>query len=1380
MRNMSSAHGWRVAAVAAVMICALASGGWAQQTNNYELRAVPAPGPVAIDGDLKDWDLSGQILMCYDLGSLLDNHSVRAAAMYDQDYFYVSLHFKDKTPMVNHSRPEDHAGGWKSDCVQIRMETDRVAHIDCWYYTDQAQPCLQIHYGMFDKEHDPDYADMFCNEVMAAGAKEAFRKDADGLGYVQEIALPWKLITRDGHPRKAGDSLRMGFECFWGDATGYRWPEMREVDLINEKKPQREFFWVAKDSWGLVSFLDHGHLPPSPSLQQLSDLQRLQALRYSTSGPVRLDYTLPQAGYVSLVVEKPDGTRVRNLIGNFPRAAGKHTDYWDGCDDNGRLVSPGSYQARGLYHGELDVRYQFNISNPGSPPWFSSDNRGKWLSDEATPMAALADADRVYLSAPYSEDGFTLIAVDYNGNKVWGNQGWENGGFLARAGSYLYVVHDQGGIRPDIQTDGKKTPQPVILWRLDAATGKTAPFPDGKPDHIIATWKPSEEAVARDWEGAWVAQHRHNADWCNIQAQGLAAVGPTVYVSLYFRDKILKVDGDTGQVIGEIPLHRPVGLASDGRRLYALSGTQVVEVNADSGLATPVVTAGLQAPVGLSLDAAGNLYVSDWADQMCVKVFSPQGQLLRTIGKPGGRPWIGKYDPTGMLLPRGISVDTRGRLWVAEDDWSPKRISCWNPDGTLALEKIGPAGYAASGLYNLPDQPDRFINGNNLMELNWKTGQWRVLSTLWRPMQPNQLLGLAGHNAIPCTIQRVLRYQGRTFIVALFNGRPGQVVVVSELVGDVAVPRAALGPCLGAMWRISYGSKGGMIPSPIFADHIYVDPQKNTDQHQRYPWLFSGPVAGEPGEYPYSQGADNNFVWVDTNGDGGVDPDEVRYYPAPAPPGVRCDTWGQYWSGNRVGDDLTLYLTSSAINPAPGAPRVYVWKLPVGGWTKSGAPIYNPDQAVLVVDNLRNNNSGDSAGLAALDSRGNLLTTYVPLTMFRPDGSTLWTYPNPWPGVHGSHSAPQMMNGRLIGPLECRGMVTLGNGVGEVFSLMGNLGSLYLMTTDGLYLAEMYRDCRSAPETLPDVPQRGMSVKNTSGGGEPFCGQFFRNPQDNLIYYRNAQGNMDQVLGLENTRRLPVQKLEFTAAQYTQAASLAEQRAAAAAASQTLQIAPLSAPATGVPAVQNFNWAPERSASWQFDDRHSAQATWTYDDKNLYLCFRDVVDDTPLINSGRDYRTLFKTGDAAVFELRTAAGKDDAGLLPGDLRLLFSVLDGKPVAVLYRYRVPGTTTPEQFGSGVGVTRVDEIKLLPDAQIAVDRQPNRYTLRAAVPLAELGLAPQVGQRYRGDFGIIYSDQIGRTDELRMYWSNPATGMVNDLSIEANIAPGAWGAFEMIAK
>ena len=378
---------------------------------------MPATGQVTIDGKLDDWDLSGQILCCYDLARLEKSHSVRAAAMYDSQNLYLAFHFKDATPMINHIDPQgDPPGGWKADGVQVRIKADRALHVTAWYCTDRRMPGMSIHYGMWDAK-DADFREL--DDALAAGAKEAFCKDADGKGYVQEIALPWKLITRDGHALKAGDRMLMGLELFWGSVKANDWPEHRCVDLINPQRPMGEFFWTSPEVWALA-LLDHGKLEPSPTIRQLSDAQRQAAMLYQTAGPVAINYEVPTDGGVTLVIEKPDGQRVRNLISDYPRSAGKNTDFWDGADDAGRLVPPGDYRVRGLCHGPLDLLYDFAYGNPGNPPYDNSKGTGGWLSCHENPLTVAADGERVYIAAPQSEGATSVMAADYQGRRQWG------------------------------------------------------------------------------------------------------------------------------------------------------------------------------------------------------------------------------------------------------------------------------------------------------------------------------------------------------------------------------------------------------------------------------------------------------------------------------------------------------------------------------------------------------------------------------------------------------------------------------------------------------------------------------------------------------------------------------------------------------------------------------------------------------------------------------------------------------------------------------------------------------------------------------------------------------------------------------------------------
>jgi hypothetical protein len=269
---------------------------------------------------------------------------------------------------------------------------------------------------------------------------------------------------------------------------------------------------------------------------------------------------------------------------------------------------------------------------------------------------------------------------------------------------------------------------------------------------------------------------------------------------------------------------------------------------------------------------------------------------------------------------------------------------------------------------------------------------------------------------------------------------------------------------------------------------------------------------------------------------------------------------------------------------------------------------------------------------------------------------------------------------------------------------------------------------------------------------------------------------ISEVTGLETVKRLPGQTVAFTQAHYDQAAELLAKRAAESDEPKHIEIAAATKPMSAPPAVNQFAWGKKQAASWNFDPKRRATATWTFDDNNLYLCFRDVSDATPMINHGKVVNQLFKTGDAVAFELRTKPDDATRGVIEGDLRLLITVFEGEPIAILYRYKVAGTDKPVEFASPVTTTKIDVVKVLDAAKVAIDRRTNAYDVRVSVPLAELAFKPEPGKTYRGDVGVIHSDAKGQINELRMYWSNRVTGIVSDLAIEAAIEPKQWGQFE----
>ena len=1123
----------------------------------------------------------------------------------------------------------------------------------------------------------------------------------------------------------------------------------------------------------------------------LDTAQRLRHQRYSTTGPVNVNYEIPADGYVTLVIEDKDGKRVRNLISDYPRLAGKNTDYWDGRDDDGRMLAPDTYRVRGLFHEALDITYEFAFGTPTNRPWPSLDGRGGWLSNHTNHMAVLADEDRIYVAAPEAEGPYPLIALDYDGKKIWGGLSRWYAGFMARAGDYLYVVNDRYAL-PARQKKDLDEQAEIELIRIDPVTGREATFPDGKSKHVIATWNVKQQGATKKWEGWTIEHHAHNADWAGTNPQGLAALDKMLYVSLHFQNQLLRINAETGKVTSEIALYRPSGLVSDGRQLLAVSGDQVMRIEAQTGNAMPFITDHLKAPIDLAMDSQGNIYVSDWADQMCVKVFDDRGKYLRRIGSQGGRPWVGAYDRRGMLLPRGISIDAQDRLWVAEDDFSPRRISCWNTQtGRLVLERLGRGRYGGMGYYVLPGEPTRGIFMNNLLELDWEGGRWRVLSTLWRATHADEALGLDPYTRLG----RVIHEQGIRLLVHS-SARPQHgPVIISRLTTDRAVPLAAIGPCAQALPHVGQQWKAGFQPNPVFADHLWTDERMDHAAREIIPWFFNGPRSGDiraaaahyhrwqiwtqariGGASPKTHGAPNcNFVWTDRNGNARMDAREVSYYATPCLEGPLPAPWRpEAWSGGVVDDDLTMYLTAVQDGKA------YHFRLPVSYRTKEGTPVYQPGKAELIVASTY---MGEAAWLSRegnLLTLGNLPSRIVgrnrdPLVMYRPDGSVAWTYPSPWTGVHGSHTAPKEKRGQLVGPLGVFGQAVV-KGVGQVFAFHTNVGTAEFFTSDGLYLGRLFRDGRSAAEPWPSVPRRGQSLNAMTNGGEWFGGQFFQRADTGECYVvcsRHA-GVIARVTGLESTRRLPESKLRFSRKHYDAAVKQLPQNREQDQ-SRVMQVSALKKVAADLPPdLNDFPWDAKHVASWRYDQTRSAQATWTFDSDYLHVAFQ-VQDDTPMINRGEDVQRLFKFGDAAVLELRTKPEQESQHLCEGDLRLLFSVHHGKPVAVFYDYRHPGVKEPIDFTS-VTTTRVDRLIVLENAKLVIDRTAKSYSLRASVPLSDIGFDPRLGKTYPGDFGIIYSDRAGVTNRLRMYWSNQATGIVSDLSLEAAIQPQYWGRFK----
>jgi len=778
---------------------------------------------------------------------------------------------------------------------------------------------------------------------------------------------------------------------------------------------------------------------------------------------------------------------------------------------------------------------------------------------------------------------------------------------------------------------------------------------------------------------------------------GMALVGDRLYISSRAAGAVLVVEKDSARKVDEFGLESPGALAAAGPKLLAVSGRSIVEIDPASKARRTILPPGELEPRALAADGKGAIYVAD-ARSHTVKVFS-QGRLVRTIGRPGG-PYKGRYDPERMVNPSGLAL-VGGRLWVAEDRDNPKRAHAWDlARGTVEVEKFGNPPYGGSGAGFDPADPSRWIGHGALWRLDFAAKSAECLS----------ILGSA-HGQMH---YRIVRKDGRTFAIGL-----GGITTIDELAGDGTLRHLAF---LSSTHRYCFALD-------------WNPPQAFVEAFERaYPTRKGKHAEKGPG-----------VLWVDLDGDGRPSASEFDFSTA------ADDFAGAYWGHDFY--DLTMKV------PATVKGRRVLVTLEPKGYHASGAPRYprlNDACAAGVPVALEHNQVE-----TAVDRFGDMICNSDPaMKCFAPDGRLLWTYPNRWTNVHGSHAAPLPETGVMQGALFFLGMARLDDS-SDCFVVNGNHGRFFVLTSDGLYLDEMFKDVRL-----------GGSRDEFWIGGECFGGVFGRS--EDGAYYLQTGGDGYRVFrlhGLAEAVRargeVVVTPEQLMAAERKLARSRAPVRTAKEAVVRRLAKSPEIDGRDG-------DWGGEFSLAWDKGGRFPVRVRAGYDDAQLYL-FYDVWDDSPWVNGGKDWTTLFKTGDSVDLQLGTdpSAPGDRKGPAKGDLRLLVAPLEGRPVAVLYRHRVSGAKNPVVFTSPWRSETVDVVRRLDSARIAVERGGDYYRVEVAVPLAELGLEAPAGRSFRGDFGVIYGDPGGTVNVLRSYWSNQATMLVNDVPGEIMLHPEMWG-------
>lgn len=1057
--------------------------------------------------------------------------------------------------------------------------------------------------------------------------------------------------------------------------------------------------------------------------------------------PIAVPFTLAEPGLVTLVIEDAQGRRVRNLVSETPFPAGRNVAWWDGMDDLGRdteaarhglyhvpgnFVAPGTYTVRGLTRKPLDLRYEFALYNAGTPAWTTKDGPGGWTTNHTPPRSVIA------VPASRSRDGKPMLYIgsyvaEGGHGLIWvDEQGRKQGGEGWLGGGGAWTGAQWLARDAGAEADAKTVAYAGAAWEKEVRLVRLTTGED-RPLFKPFITRPDEVKLA-----------------------GLAVHDGLLVCSLSSHGELVFVDaggpeGKDARELGTAELKGCGSLGFDRKgRLLAIVGRQLVRYQLKerpSGRvvlpAPQVVVKGLEDPQQFTVDENGDLYIADRGASHQIKVFAADGTLRRAIGRPGA-PKAGAYDPDHLNNPCGVAIDGQRQLWVCEEDYQPKRVSVWSLEGKRLRAFYGPSGYGGGGTLD-PQDKTRFTLGGMVFRIDWKSGTDRLETVLFRS---ESLEGIPSGGHADGLPEMPHQAGGRRWYSNWHNSSPtngANLVAIWREQDGVAIPVAGLGDAHN--WKL--------LKSEAFKSRWPAgrDPQGDHWRNRAF------------------------FAWSDANGDGRAQPEEVA---------MTASSSG----GIVIQPDLTALVTrvggrTLRFKPAIAGDRL-AYDLAAGEPLASG--VADPassggDQAWAFADGW----TVHSLGVAP----------YSPYSLTGVlKGEPRWSYPNMWPGLHASHEAPVPdFPGQLIGITRLLGppIAPRGSDVGPILAFNGNMGPMFLMTADGLFVATLFQDVRTGKPWSMPAGERGMLLNDVAPHDENFWPSITQTADGQVYIQDGARSSLVRVDHLDSLRRLPPQPLAVGAADLAKAREvqtrneLARQQAMG---NGTLKVA-IGASAPTVDGKlddwQGHDWAPVdlrgTAANFNSDSRpYSVHAAARVAGDRLHLAWRTTEKEL-LRNSGADPIAPFKTGGCLDLMLGTDPGADPRRINPvaGDLRLLVTRVKGKTHATLYRAVVPGTAKAVGFSSPwrtITLDRVDDVS----AEVEFGAHDGQFEV--SIPLATLGWKPKPGSAVKADLGILRGD--GASTLQRVYWSNKGTAIVSDVPSEAQLTPALWGRWELVAR
>lgn len=1446
-------------------------------SNNWGMYATPVKNEIKIDASFDDWDWSPRIKMFpdYDAQSSM---GAEACVNYDANNLYLGFIVRDATPLNNTIDPDlEWSITWRGDCFQLRFTGDHNSWCTFAYHrlTDQ--------YSMLIDDISADakstlYSTMYISEPGSTQLTKILQKKdtprpggaATGIEMCAkvdtqvgdnvanyEIKLPKSAIFYEAsEPYKAGNIVKMGIECYWSNDTG-RAIATNYKDNLQTGSYERDFFWTAYKSWGNVELVAENDIETRNYVKDVVA---------PMSGYFNVDLEVDKnAKFLTVTIDDKEGHRVRNLIAELEIDPEMGSAYiveekentkivrvqWDGRNNTGGKVEPGTYYFNGITHEGIAPIYDYHYYAPGEVPWNNANISAGWLCDHNPPEAAFAYDDEVYFAGHFAEGGHGLMAYDAKTqSKKWGIT---YGGKLVTANEkYIYAQPGWTFTFSSAITGNKMTA------RYNRADGTYVPFSVFGNDQKVEYGNNDLLGVLNGQSTPWITGLAANDEILVVASSDSArqSVGSGSNAGRYpvedpkYKNYISGVSllrHDDMHVFKRIAVDDigQICFTKDYQHLYAASGNSIVEINLSSGEVLPVNLQLGNAVVGpIATDNDNNILIFDKGEDCQIKAFNPKtGKIVYTIGKKGGRSYDGAWEAEGFIKQvTAITAGYEGRVWAVECFESPRRITEWSKDGELLYEMVGNTQYMGIGTGLHDSNPDVAYYQAAEMAIDRENNTYKMNRVLYIPdMEKHELFPIK-------TGQQIGQY-----FKSSASGEEHEYVYADRVL-YIEGEDGRFRPCfstgtIGNILNVADSSSDGYFQN--------YDPSRANEYNQYWSNVFSG--CNESDKY----------IWNDLNMDGIVQREECDIYPEYADVvstysrAIFRDNTGRPTSALKVNnrqitakdlvenpdyyrtmvpdlyfddgtpayyynddgsvsfyDATTTHYENYYQMTATSIKRYdYKWlgniDIPngtywdqritndtmqwagctgtrIGVWTparfnENGAPIYTMGDSVHFLD------VGAKMGTSCILTEGNDNLLVCPTDQQgdyygnamkcynRYTGELIWNYRNDYPGVHGSHSSGmQEKYGVMIGTLKMLG--TFHNNEGDKFTVIrGNQGCDYVMTEDGYFVSTLFKDNRLVALALPSDMKPGKDMNEYTEGPEPFGGNGSTHTDGASRYIISTGGRVAIVVRLEGMDTIK----QFKTVPLT--VSLKDLEACYA------WTEPKKDNDTGITtekltqyeikyAAKGFNldgasddWAGYQTLRTESDGvTEYADVRLAWNERNLYAIY-EVRDDSPMVNGAPEFQRLFKFGDVCDIFMSASANKN-VDAVEGDIRIMLSVYNGEPVAVLMKHHDSLATGLEnaQFSSPVTTLTYDTVKIMTDAKVVINKTETGYILEAEIPWSALNYStPTTETKMTGDVGIVTGDEFGSKNLARVCYFNKDTGLTSDIPGEAKCYPNLWG-------